>query len=424
MDITYRLATTTDSHNISQLVNLAFRNKPEDRAWTSDAHLIKGERTNPQMVSEMITKKNSFVLLALIDDGLVGCVHFNMIQTEAFIGTLSVSPTHQDYGIGKSLGEKARQHATEKLGATHFITHILTPRTDMILYALRIGYGLTGRLILYPNNQGYGQAENDKLTMTELRKRAALPPSAKRLLIANDSPFTQVVNDQIGHSAHSCTSAHLSTCPFETSDIAIACSYQDAIDISINPNPPSNNRLLVASTPLIVLMEDRFKLYSLLLKLNQGQFVPKMSMPLAFPFLIRKRFNSGACKSLIINSNEAFKASEALLTTLDYFAQVLVPSPNTFSTHLLIKDNIIIHSTTCKHSELNDITDKSASVKEELYCPHLPIFLHLLNKLGFSGFCSITYIVIENRPLLLSITPYFTEKSLPYLTEFIDALND
>jgi ribosomal protein S18 acetylase RimI-like enzyme len=97
-------ATQSYSKRIADLVNSAYRGDSGRQGWTTEADIIDGTRTSPELISDLIQSENTQVLIALEHDLIIGCVELKINpDASAYIGMLTVNPSLQNSGIGARL---------------------------------------------------------------------------------------------------------------------------------------------------------------------------------------------------------------------------------------------------------------------------------------------------------------------------------
>jgi len=62
-DLTIKIATKEDIPQLEKLVNGAYRGEGSKKGWTTEADLLGGIRTNKDVLSGMINRGDSIVLL-------------------------------------------------------------------------------------------------------------------------------------------------------------------------------------------------------------------------------------------------------------------------------------------------------------------------------------------------------------------------
>jgi len=159
------------SSEIAQVVNWAYRGKRpvgEERAWTTERHLITGVRTTEADVAEMLLRcqrvgpEQEALLLAKRPEGsatdsqLIGTINVQRLILEGYdtpraeIGFFSVDPDMQGQGVGNRLLAAAEAMARDQIGATHASMWVISLREDIIEWYGRKGYKPTGETAPFP----------------------------------------------------------------------------------------------------------------------------------------------------------------------------------------------------------------------------------------------------------------------------------
>lgn len=166
--IELREATPADAEAITQLVNLAYRPKPDTESWTHEAALVEGDRISLESVKTAV--RDSVVLVAVQESTIVGCVQIEARGPSAHIGMLAVDPAHQTAGLGKLILQRAEAFSADKLRAQEAVLVVIAARTELIEFYLRRGYRETGERLPYPIEAGVGVPTEKALSLTVLKK--------------------------------------------------------------------------------------------------------------------------------------------------------------------------------------------------------------------------------------------------------------
>jgi ribosomal protein S18 acetylase RimI-like enzyme len=137
-------ADHTDLKSLNVLINGSYRGETSKKGWTTEADLLDGLRTDEAALEEMINEDNSVILKCLDeDDLLVGCVYLQEQDHKLYLGMLTVSPLHQNKGIGKKLLNAAEEYAINK-NCRSIIMTVISIRRELIEWYERHGYEKTG----------------------------------------------------------------------------------------------------------------------------------------------------------------------------------------------------------------------------------------------------------------------------------------
>lgn len=135
-------AIIADAAELNILVNSAYRGESSKQGWTTEADLLDGQRTDEEMLIEMMSNPKEKILKATSDNGLVGCVYLKHDIDRLYLGLLTVSPPLQSHGIGKQL-LKASEDEAKKLNCRAIYMTVITVRTELIDWYTRLGYRKT-----------------------------------------------------------------------------------------------------------------------------------------------------------------------------------------------------------------------------------------------------------------------------------------
>jgi ribosomal protein S18 acetylase RimI-like enzyme len=170
----FRPATLDDVDDIVALVESAYRGPSSEAGWTTEAHLLDGQRTDPAAVRDVLGHRHGRVLLAL--DGstgdLVGCCQVERRPDGVgYFGMFAVRPGLQGRGLGRAVVAEAERLVFEEWGVRRMTMSVLAPRLELIDWYERLGYGRTGETAPFPyGDERYGQPKVDDLVFVVLAK--------------------------------------------------------------------------------------------------------------------------------------------------------------------------------------------------------------------------------------------------------------
>ena len=168
----FRSARTSDLSRLSALVNSAYRGDSSKKGWTTEADLLDGQRTDPDTLLAMISDPNATIELAFADGSeknLLGCVYLKKDGTDLYLGMLTVDPSLQSKGLGKSLLIHAEQIAHARQCARIRMT-VINLRTELLAFYERRGYEKTGKTEAFPENDPRFGIPKQKFHFLELAK--------------------------------------------------------------------------------------------------------------------------------------------------------------------------------------------------------------------------------------------------------------
>lgn len=175
----FRDATPDDIDAVIAVVDAAYR-RADTAAWTTEAHLLGGQRTDATMLAEVLAAPDS-VLVVGVDPGdqrVVACVQVTRHDDRtAQIGLVAVDPDRQAAGVGRALLREAERVASVRFGASTTRMTVIRQRTELLRWYARRGYRPTGETEPFPyGDERYGVPRRDDLAFVVLRR--ALPTRA------------------------------------------------------------------------------------------------------------------------------------------------------------------------------------------------------------------------------------------------------
>ncbi len=166
-------ATLADIEAIVALVNGAYRGEEARRGWTTEEHLLGGQRTDPEGIAAILQAPGQALLTLRDREGLCACVHLEAKDGGiCYLGMLTVRPDLQTAGIGRQMLAAAESHAREHFGADVIEMTVIDLRLELIAWYERRGYRHTGELRPFPyGDERFGLPRRPDLRFTVMRRR-------------------------------------------------------------------------------------------------------------------------------------------------------------------------------------------------------------------------------------------------------------
>ncbi|MDQ6646036.1 MAG: GNAT family N-acetyltransferase [Pseudomonadota bacterium] len=167
----FRLANAADIAAIVALVESAYRGESGLRGWTTESHLLDGQRTDAQDVAAVIGRPESRVLLAETDGQLKASCHVERQGDSAYFGMFAVDPTGQGLGVGRKMLTEAERIARDEWKCRVMRMSVIEQRADLIAWYERRGYRRSGEYQPFPyGDERFGIPRRDDLRFEVLTK--------------------------------------------------------------------------------------------------------------------------------------------------------------------------------------------------------------------------------------------------------------
>ncbi|GGR76913.1 N-acetyltransferase [Micromonospora fulviviridis] len=169
---TIRTARPADVAALVDLVESAYRGERSRAGWTTEADLLAGQRTDPDMVAEAVTSAGGTVLV--VEDGtdLIACCQLERRDDHVYFGMFAVAPGRQSGGLGRELLAEAERYARDEWHTGEMRMTVITQREDLIAWYERRGYVRTGELSPFPyGDERFGLPLRPDLAFETLRKK-------------------------------------------------------------------------------------------------------------------------------------------------------------------------------------------------------------------------------------------------------------
>ena len=193
-DLSFRYARQSDTPSLVALIERAYRGEDTAGNWNSEAHLLKGPRTNDEEISTLIAREDSRFIIAEAGGRLAGCCLVQGLDdptrnwssadgpvdsgaaspaatavNAAYFGMFAINPSIHGGGIGKTLIAEAERRVQELWGANQMVMTVINLRTALIEWYQRRGYRLTGATLPFPFSDTTGETTRD-FHLVEMRK--------------------------------------------------------------------------------------------------------------------------------------------------------------------------------------------------------------------------------------------------------------
>jgi len=168
----WREAIQADIPALEQLIESAYRGEASRAGWTTEEHLLGGNRINREMLAETLAQADQTLLVAEEDGTLIACVTVERRQGYGYVGTVSVRPTLQGQGIGRDVLDQAERHIAKAWGLGHARMTVIAQRPELIAWYERRGYAPNGETAPFPYGDArFGAPKRDDLYFVILEKQ-------------------------------------------------------------------------------------------------------------------------------------------------------------------------------------------------------------------------------------------------------------
>jgi ribosomal protein S18 acetylase RimI-like enzyme len=166
-----RRAVHADVPALVALIESAYRGEASRAGWTTEAHLLAGQRVDPEGVAEVIDKDGGMILLAERDGRPIVCCQLEHRGDYAYFGMFAVSPAAQGGGLGRHALAEAERFARERWQVSEMRMLVIAQREDLIAWYERRGYRRTGEMSPFPyGDERFGIPLRDDLRFETLAK--------------------------------------------------------------------------------------------------------------------------------------------------------------------------------------------------------------------------------------------------------------
>jgi ribosomal protein S18 acetylase RimI-like enzyme len=168
------VATDAELDAVVALVNSAYRGDSSRAGWTTEADYLDGQRTDVETLRADLASHPGAVVLVMREkpDGeLLGSVWLEPNHDGAWhLGMLTVRPTLQSQGLGRTLLREAESFAAGR-GARQIRLSVFDIRDTLVAWYERQGFRPTGELLpFYYGDAKFGVPLRDDLRFMVMEK--------------------------------------------------------------------------------------------------------------------------------------------------------------------------------------------------------------------------------------------------------------
>ena len=180
--LAFRFAEEGDVPAIVSLIESAYRGEASREGWTSEAHLLDGQRTDADAIRAVVRAPGAAMLVAEAGGQLAGCCQLGRRpDAVVYFGMFSVRPGRQGQGRGREILAEAERLARDDWGARTMVMTVLAQRGELIAWYERRGYRRTGESRPFPYGDArFGIPKRPDLSFVVLAKPLAPRDSAGR----------------------------------------------------------------------------------------------------------------------------------------------------------------------------------------------------------------------------------------------------
>ena len=204
-------------------------------------------------------------------------------------------------------------------------------------------------------------------------------------------------------------------------DLVIPLTIPDLEFCIANRDRIPNNPIPFPSTDSFNICNDKSQFEFFMLQNGFSDYLPKSSVEIKFPFILKKSQDEGGVNTFIVRDNNDLSTYKDQVNDPDYIKQSIVEGNREYATHVIIKDGKIKNALTIVYKFDDAVYIKG---KDKYICrnvcnnKHLQIFENVLSKMNFNGLCCINYKEKDGLPIILEINPRFGGSLCDYFYPF------
>lgn len=209
-------------------------------------------------------------------------------------------------------------------------------------------------------------------------------------------------------------------------DLVIPLTIEDVLYLDSVPH--FNNAIPLPSVECVQLCDDKYRFAQVLIEQGFGDYLPKISDDLAYPYFLKKKISIGGDDSHFIENREQELALLNSVNAQEYFRQAFISGYSEFAAHVLFDGQRIVRAITLeylfdKDGAVSGRDDKFGIKMHPNKAEHLKLFTEILNAIHYQGICCIDYKLIDGRPMLFEINPRVGGNLSPFIFSFLRSLD-
>ena len=170
-----RIAEMQDAPTLLALIESAYRGDSSRQGWTTEADLLKGQRTDEHGVRAAIISDSGKSLMIVAESAgqIVGCCQLEVkANGHCYFGMFAVRPELQGNGTGRAIVGEAERQARKQFGSNELRLQAFRQRTDLLGWYERLGFADTGDTEAFPyGNESFGIPQRDDLEFVVMSKK-------------------------------------------------------------------------------------------------------------------------------------------------------------------------------------------------------------------------------------------------------------
>jgi hypothetical protein len=243
-----------------------------------------------------------------------------------------------------------------------------------------------------------------------------------KILFSRDQDMEKSITGGFYDSPHEIAFEGFSPRNIKNYDLIVPLTLPDLKYLSEVRDLIIDNPIAIPSMESILLCDDKYLLNKSLAANGFGHFLPKEGGALTYPYILKKRIDLEGKNSHLISDKQQEQVFSDISTHPEYFSQDFIKGSYEYATHILFKNQRIVHSMNIeyKFNTETPIKGKDKFIYRMIcQCPYLDVFAAMLTSIGFNGLCCINYKVCDNHLFLLEINPRFGGSLGRYFFSFI-----
>ncbi len=250
--------------------------------------------------------------------------------------------------------------------------------------------------------------------------------SLKILFSEKPLKWQKVIRKGFRFSKHRITFDAFTAVTIGKYDLVVPLNVTDLEFLDRNRQLVLGNAIPIPSLDSVQLCDDKYLFNQTLTEKGYGKLIPKVSGPMSFPYILKKKKDAWGKNCFIIYGPEQEQQYAEHLHDENFFVQEMIAGFQEYATHILYKDGKIQCSLNIEYTFDFDLPIKGQDMKFSraiVPCPYLDTFAGILKLIEFEGLCCFNYKVRDGQAMILEINPRFGGSLCQYFISFVRHLD-
>ena len=267
----------------------------------------------------------------------------------------------------------------------------------------------------------------NEIFLASQRSLENLSSKKLKILFSKREDWEPLIRKDFRYTHHELVFGGFFNDDLEQYDLLVPLTIVDLEYLNSIGHLTKKNPIPIPSQECLDLCNDKYLFYQKLVENDLGEYTPRISSNLPYPYILKKRIDEWGINSHIITDREHELKFSDCLNSPEYFSQELVPGKDEYTTHILFSKGNIICTSNIEYKFNTNFFIRgrkenpifSHKIKQS---PYLSLFSSILILIGFEGLCCFNYKIVDDKPVIFEINPRFGASLSNHFLDFVRCL--